>query len=79
MIELISQIDFKITARCYFTQPIGNRLAPSMLAAGVNLKKAHVIILCKKIVQSQRFIYSTSFFFALLFLAGPLLQKVSFN
>ena len=47
MIELISQIDSKITACCLFMQLIGNWLVPSMLAAGANRKIGPVRILCK--------------------------------
>ena len=47
MIELVSQIDSKITACCFIIQPIGNRLVPSMLAAGANREIALVKIYCQ--------------------------------
>ena len=64
MVELISQIDSKITACCHFMQPIGNRLVPSMLAAGDNRKIALVRIFCENdLCNSIPFnIHSMSFF-----------------
>ena len=42
MIELVAQIDSKITKCYHIMQAIGNRLVPSMLAAGANKKIALV-------------------------------------
>ena len=42
MMELVWQIDSKITACCHFMQPIGNQLVPSLLAAGAKRKIALV-------------------------------------
>ena len=47
MIELVAQIDSKITACCRFMQPIKNWFVPSMLAAGANRKVALIRIFCE--------------------------------
>ena len=47
MIELVSEVDSKITACRHIMQPIGTRLVPSMLAAGAKRKVARVEIFCK--------------------------------
>ena len=68
MVELVPQIDSNITACCYIMQPIEYGLVPSMLAAGANRTITLVTIFCKiGVMQSQRFIYSTSFLYFFLY------------
>ena len=62
-------------------QPIGNRLLPSMLAAGANRKIALVRNLSEnEFVQSQRFLFANSFFSFIFIIPPPLpLQMVNFD
>ena len=62
MIKSVSKIDSKITACFQFMQLIGNRLVPSMLAAGVNREIALVRIFCEiELCNSNGLFISSAF------------------
>ena len=78
MIESVSQIGSKITACCHFMQQNGNRLVPSMLAAGANRKIALVRIFCEiELCNPNGSFVPPAFLFYRQQYSS--LQKVSFN